>query len=426
MPKVEIADVFRPGAMPSYTYINRLATTNGITYEAKLRKALAKTGSLVLITGGTKTGKTVLCNKVVPREKIVRLSGSHIKTDDDFWKYAAEVLEIPDEIQENELLQDMEEEKERYSGRVSVFSLIATVIGVEKRRSSTQGTSKTRKILRSNSLLTKIMIQGDYVLVIDDFHYIPKEVQLYLARVLKTELFNGLKVVLLSLPHRADEAIKLNPDLIGRTSFIEVAPWTKTELKEIAQKGFDCLHVPVDDSLLDYIAEESALSPLLMQENCFNLSFRLREKATAGITKEDVKAAFTDTVEDNKSYKDIVQSILNGPKKGRARRKQYKTRDGGSCEIYGLLLRSISADPPVLSLKIKDIGTRRKDILAPSEKTFTSMSLGKIIKHAEEVANESIKEMEPLEWKDSVLYILDPFLLFYLRWDKNWKNQQES
>ena len=63
-----------------------------------------------------------------------------------------------------------------------------------------------------------------------------------------------------------------------------------------------------------------------------------------------------------------------------------------------------------------------KNILAPNEKAFTSMSLGKIIKHAEEIANESIKEKESLEWKDSVLYILDPFLLFYLRWDKSWKN----
>ena len=120
MQKIKISDVFRPGSMPSYTYINRLATANGVTYESKLKKALARTGNLVLIIGGTKTGKTVLCNKVVPHEKIVRLSGSHIRTDEDFWKYTAEALEIPDEIQEDELLQGMEEEGERYpcqSGR---------------------------------------------------------------------------------------------------------------------------------------------------------------------------------------------------------------------------------------------------------------------------------------------------------------------
>ena len=422
MQKIKISDVFRPGSMPSYTYIHRLATANGVTYESKLKKALARTGNLVLIIGGTKTGKTVLCNKVVPHEKIVRLSGSHIRTDEDFWKYTAEALEIPDEIQEDELLQGMEEEGERYSGRAGILSLLATVIGIEKRRSITQGSGKTKKILRSNSLLTKILIQGDYVLVIDDFHYIPKEVQLYLARVLKTELFHGLKVVLLSLPHRADEAVKLNPDLIGRTSFIEIAPWTKAELKEIAKKGFDCLRINADDQLLDFIADESALSPLLMQENCFNLSFRLKEKKTTTITRKDIEDAFTDTVEDNRSYQDIVQFILDGPKKGRARRKQYKTQSGELCEIYGLLLRSISTDPPVLSLKIRDIENRMKNILAPNEKAFTSMSLGKIIKHAEEIANESIKEKESLEWKDSVLYILDPFLLFYLRWDKSWKN----
>lgn len=43
---------------------------------------------------------------------------------------------------------------------------------------------------------------------------------MYIARILKTELFfNGLRVIIISLPHRADDAIRHNPDLIGRTHF---------------------------------------------------------------------------------------------------------------------------------------------------------------------------------------------------------------
>ena len=46
--------------------------------------------------------------------------------------------------------------------------------------------------------------------------------QLYIVRILKTALFNGLKAILLSLPHRVDDAIRHNPDLIGKTTFIEI------------------------------------------------------------------------------------------------------------------------------------------------------------------------------------------------------------
>ena len=65
----------------------------------------------------------------------------------------------------------------------------------------------TKKIMRNNTLLLKTLIAGDFVLVIDDFHYINLDTQLYLSRILKAELFNGLKVILLTLPHRADDAI---------------------------------------------------------------------------------------------------------------------------------------------------------------------------------------------------------------------------
>ena len=37
-----VADVFRPKAMPSYTYVNRMADrTSGVTYETELKKPLA-------------------------------------------------------------------------------------------------------------------------------------------------------------------------------------------------------------------------------------------------------------------------------------------------------------------------------------------------------------------------------------------------
>lgn len=83
MKECHVVDVFRPNTMPSYTYINR-QEKRGTTYEAKLRRALQKVGSLIVISGGSMTGKTVLYRKVVPGEKIIELSGAHINSVEDF------------------------------------------------------------------------------------------------------------------------------------------------------------------------------------------------------------------------------------------------------------------------------------------------------------------------------------------------------
>lgn len=88
--------------------------------------------------------------------------------------------------------------------------------------SHTTGDSVQRKVLRSNAALIRYIIEQEKVIVLDDFHYIGKDVQKYIARTIKTELFNGLKAIILTLPHRSDDVIHLNPDLIGRTTFIDM------------------------------------------------------------------------------------------------------------------------------------------------------------------------------------------------------------
>ena len=75
MKKYQVADVFRPNTMPLYTYINR-QEKRGTTYETKLKRALQKVGSLIAISGGSKTGKTVLYGSM---QNLVGFWISHIR-----------------------------------------------------------------------------------------------------------------------------------------------------------------------------------------------------------------------------------------------------------------------------------------------------------------------------------------------------------
>ena len=277
-------EVFQPKAFPKLTYIDRSMDEDS-TYEEELENALEDTGTLVVITGASKSGKTVLCHKVVERERYISLSGSQIQSQSDFWEQIAEQLDMPAELQITESTQNNISVKASGKGKVNMVVAGGEASG-EIGGAYTTGDSIQRKLPRSNAAVMKFIIEQDKVIVIDDFHYIEQSIQKYIARTIKAELFNGLKAIILTLPHRSDDAIRLNPDLIGRTAFIDISAWTISELKEIAQKGFTLLKISANDEQINTLAQESIASPQLMQENCLKLANIMLKSSEQQITTE--------------------------------------------------------------------------------------------------------------------------------------------
>ena len=62
-------------------------------------------------------------------------------------------------------------------------------------------------------------------------------------------------------------------------------------------------------------------------------------------------------------------------------------------------------------------------ILHDKEDAPNGMNLANVVKHTESIIKASVPALDTLEWQNSTLYILDPFLLFYLRWDDEWKQE---
>ena len=119
----------------------------------------------------------------------------------------------------------------------------------------------------------KYFKENHKVFVLDDFHYASSEIQYDIACQLKEVIRMGFKAVIISLPYRSDDAIRLNPDLTGRISVIEIEPWKSQELQEIARKGFQALKISVDEELIEKMALENIHSPQLMQSICLNIGF---------------------------------------------------------------------------------------------------------------------------------------------------------
>lgn len=193
-------NVFKPGAYPKYTYVSRNYEDTGISYELRLKQALRTAGCLTSLIGPSKMGKTILCEKVIGFENIVEVSGADFNGEMDFWAVVAAKVGLP------------------YAGEITTEREAAEEY-------STERDSRNEKFVLSKDKVIQYYKENDKVLVIDDFHYASQEMQMKMAQQLKDAIRRELKVVVVSLPHRSDDAIRQNADLSGRLSLINIEAW---------------------------------------------------------------------------------------------------------------------------------------------------------------------------------------------------------
>src|SRR5690606_22846266 len=90
MGPVKYTEVFVPGGFPRHTYNPRLE----LQIEEKVAQVLENLCKLVIVTGHTKSGKTVLVRRVLPREEHVWVDGGTIGEEDDFWTAVIDQLNL--------------------------------------------------------------------------------------------------------------------------------------------------------------------------------------------------------------------------------------------------------------------------------------------------------------------------------------------
>jgi hypothetical protein len=84
-------EVFVPGAYPIHTYVEREEKR----LEQSLADALATPGQLISLSGPSKSGKTVLVEKVVGRDNLISISGAGIQHPDDIWDRILDWIDVP-------------------------------------------------------------------------------------------------------------------------------------------------------------------------------------------------------------------------------------------------------------------------------------------------------------------------------------------
>lgn len=386
-------NIFKPGAFPEYTYVSRNYENTGISYELRLKQALRTAGCLTSIIGPSKMGKTILCEQVIGLDNIVEVSGADFNGNTDFWAIIAAKVGLP------------------YMGEITT------------ERASTEGKSeerdsKSEKYILSKDKIIRYYIENNKILVIDDFHYASTEMQMKMAQQLKDAIRRELKVVVVSLPHRADDAIRQNADLSGRLSLINIETWKEEDLKKIAIKGFDKLEIKITDNIAEKLAVECLTSPQLMQYICLSICTLLEDEKKQEVNDEILEKAYRFTTI-NFNYADVVSVLIKGPNPRGQQRKLYRTVDGKELDLYGIIVESLAKNPPMTELDFESFYNRIFNVIEENDRLkLEKQTVRNHLNHLQELLEGKEEIYRAIEWKDGKVYVLDPLFLFYLRWGR--------
>lgn len=410
-----LRDVFTPGGQPSVTYVGR----EHLDLEGSLKKVLMQGFTLNVVTGATKSGKTVLCTRVLKATtKFVAVEGGQIRTEADFWEHLAFELNIAQEATKT---------KGDASGVTGTGEVSAGVPVIAGAKGSFSATSSTQETVSAKHLnvpvlsVTRRLLDEKITLLVDDFHYIPQGVQRAIIQALKAPIFKGLSVIFLAVPHRAFDPITVEDEMSGRFRHIPIPAWTPDDLVLIPQRGFDALHVVVPRELQDRICAESFANPLLVQEICSDLC------ASAGIFERCEAPTSIDPALLEPTLASVAESkgfpkyrkLREGPQ-ARTDRQARALKEGGTADIYEAILIALARLGPKPRTQYDELRTALRDLIeegqVPQKHEVTAA-----LSQMSRIAREQIEGEPPLEFvkDEDALVITDPFLLFYMRWQKN-------
>lgn len=407
---MKYTDIFVPGGFPQYTYNPR----DEIRLEEHLNEGKENLCKLIAVTGQTKSGKTVVTKKVYPREGAVWIDGGSIKTEDDFWQQIIDQLEyfqVSSEISTSE--------KQGASTLESNYSAAVAGLGGSKKYSTNEQSKEASTVSYSRTLnnkvaAIKILTKSKTPLIVDDFHYIARDLQANFVRALKAPIFEGCPVVIIAIPHKRYDAVKVEKEMTGRVLQVSVPSWQDQELSKIPQIGFDLLKMKVGAEVTESFVKESIGSPHLMQEFC-----RAYCKLTE--TETDIKQVGVSPIYEaiaDQIGRPIFEKLAKGPRQ-RTDRMQRKLKDGTTTDIYGLILKALAfLKPGLVSLEYEDLRHGIREVAEPPAPQIHEVA--RVLKHMATIAatDESSAPVIDFDEKEKKLHITDPFFSFYLKWGK--------
>jgi len=374
---------------------------------------------VISVCGPSKSGKTVLIKKVIPEDCIIPVVGAGVQSADDLWRRVLQWMDVPAEIADKHFTETGVDAGIKGGGKIGL-PLVAQGSAEGEIGANRAWGNEQVKIKRNDGIVGVIdeISESDFVVFIDDFHYIREEIREEIGRQIKVATERAVKIVTASVPHRVDDVVRSNPELRGRVAAVDLGYWEIDELMRIARQGFNALNAEISPELEQRLATEALGSPQLMQSICLNLCHvvalreHLPDHKRLVITEEQVNDGLlrTSSVAD---FSKMVSSLQSGPRSRGQERKLHHFDDGSTGDVYRSILLATSRDPIRLSFSYENIINRIRNICidgAPAGSSVTSA-----LEQMHVIAEDLQPSASPIAWDGDNLDIVDPYLLFFLR-----------
>lgn len=408
--------VFTPNDLPTVTLVGEHLQEKKKTLEENLELG----GSVIVISGPSKSGKTVFVESVLGRDNLVHVSGANIATAEELWRriFTAVGTPIPSTVFESKI----SEVNSSASVEGGVPLLTKGTVSLGGKWTNTGSTTTDVRPDYLALLVTELKDSG-FVVFVDDFHYIGKEIQVQVAEVIKEAVRQGVRFILAAVPYHSDDVVIANADLRGRMLNLDFDYWDAPELAKIALQGFKELNMNVSDSIISAFAMEAAGSPQLMQSLCLNLCFEVEVSETmpneflVGGTIKLIDRICRRAAQTN-DYRSVIRVMKEGPKVRGTDRKPYVLKDQTASDVYPILVKALKLPPPQLTLSYPDLLKRISEVCLRDHPQGSSVTgaCAHMSALANDAANAAIMEWDP---DKDVLDIRDPYLLFALRWSES-------
>ncbi|HEX4135428.1 MAG TPA: hypothetical protein VHY84_12515 [Bryobacteraceae bacterium] len=367
--------------------------------------------------------------KVVGRDLLIPVSGASLRGPDDVWNRVLDWMDVPNTTDKSRTIGGSLGGELEAKGSIALPFVAkgeAAATGkTEVRAESSDGSTHQRRGLQQ---VVDEIGGSEFVVLLDDFHYMDRAVQAEVAKTLKEAVRLGVKIVTAAVSHRGDDVVRANPELRGRVRAINLRYWADAELEKIATVGFGALNAFMDPAAIQLFVRESAGSPQLMQllclQACFvnNLRTQVESLVPRAITLDSTtRQAVLEQTSATTDFRSLVDVLDSGPRTRGTERKTYKCTDGTEGDVYRVVLKALASDPPQLSFPYDELLIRTAKVCIGDPPVGSSVT-GTCL-HMSKLALDKFPNERAVDWDEQkqVFDIPDPYLLFYLRWSARLK-----
>lgn len=413
--KLRTRDVFIPGGQPQHTYVSR----DEHRLEDEIRASADNLCKLVTVTGPTKSGKSVLVTRVFPRQHAVWIDGGSVAAEDDLWTQVIERLAAATTTTTTAESASNFTGTLELGGEAGVYGVgkIAGKTGVAGSRGSKSATTTSRASTHRAAALLALQ-RSRRPLIIDDFHYLSEGLQRTFIRAIKALVYEGHPTLILAIPHRRYDAVRVEREMTGRVQQVNIPIWSVEELRRIPDVGLPLLNATADDGLVELFTAEALGSPHLVQEFFRELCIRAGIQETADRTVEarpqpSATAVLSDIA--NHLSRPVFDALARGPRQ-RSDRLQREFRDGRTGDIYLAVLHAIARlKTGMATLDYEQIRSSLRELVVDLPQ---ANEVSRVLEHMSTIQADQGASAPVIDWdkQHRRLHVTDPYFAFFLKW----------